>query len=68
MYILDITKAVKNMSIIEIKDFIFENLYKWIGFSKGSSYYSMKQLKKKRDLLLLAKKLIENIPDPRNAK
>ena len=70
MYILDITKAVRNMSIIEIKDFIFENFDKWIGFSKGSSYYSMKQVKKKKkkDLLLLANKLIENIPDPRNAK
>ena len=30
----------------------------------------MKQVKKKKkkDLLLLANKLIENIPDPRNAK
>ena len=67
MYILNIAKAIKKMSINEIKDFIFGNYYKRIAFSKESSYYSMKSLKKK-DLLLLAKKLIEKIPDPRNAK
>ena len=50
-----------------MRDFIFENYYKRIGFSKENSYYSMKHLKKK-DLLLLAKKLIEKIPDPHNAK
>ena len=67
MCILDITKAIKNMSINEIKALIFENYYKQIGFSKESSYYSMKRLKRK-DLILFANKLIENIPDPRNAK
>ena len=54
------------MSINEIKDFIFENYYKWIGLSKGS-YYLMKHLKKKK-LFLLRNKLIENIPDPHNGK
>ena len=67
MYILDITKAIKNMSINDIKALIFENYYEQTGFSKGSSYYSMKRLKRK-DLILFANKLIENIPDPRNAK
>ena len=55
------------MLISEIKDFIFENYYKRIGFSKEISYYLMKPLKKRKDLLLLANKLIEKIPDPRNA-
>ena len=55
------------MFINEIKDFILENYYKRIGFSKESSYYLMKRLKKRKDLLLLANKLIEKIPDPRNA-
>ena len=55
------------MSVNEIRDVIFENYYKRNGFSKGSSYYSMKRLKRK-DLLLLANKLIEKVPDPRNAK
>ena len=55
------------MSVNEIRDFIFENYYKRIGFSKETSYYSMKRLKKK-DLLLLANKFIEKIPDPRNPK
>ena len=50
-----------------LRDFIFENYYKRIGFAKERTYYSMKRLKKK-DLLLLATKLIEKIPDPHNAK
>ena len=49
---------MKKMSINEIKDFIFENYYKRVGFSKESSCYSMKHLKKKKDFLLLANKLI----------
>ena len=49
MYILNITMAIKTMSINEIKDFIFENHYKQIRFSKKNSYYSMKRLKKKID-------------------
>ena len=62
-----IAKALKKISVNEIKEFIFENYYKRIGFSKENSYYSMKRLKKK-DLLLLANKLIEKIPGPCNAK
>ena len=55
------------MPVSEIRDIIVEDYYKRIGFSKENSYYSMKLLKKK-DLLLLANKLIEKIPNPRNAK
>ena len=44
------------MSVNDIRDFIFENYYKEIGFSKESSYSSMKHLKRK-DLLLLANNL-----------
>ena len=47
MYILNIAKAIKKMSINEIRDFIFKNYCKRTGFSKESSYYSMKRLKKK---------------------
>ena len=64
MYTVDIIKSIERMSVNEIRDVFFENYYKRIGFSKESSYYSMKCLKRK-DLLLLANKLI---PDPRNAK
>ena len=56
-------KELKKLSVNEIY-FILENYYKWIGFSKENSYYSMKCFKKKD--LLLANKLIENIPDPHN--
>ena len=55
------------MSLNEIRNFIFENYYKWIAFSKDNSCYSMKHLRRK-DLLLLANKLIEKIADPNNAK
>ena len=53
------------MSIIEIRDFIFETYYKQIGFFNKRSYYSMKRLKK---ILLLANKLMEKVLDPCNAK
>ena len=67
MYILNINRAIKNISVNKIRDFIFENYHKRIGFSKGNSY-SVKLLKKKKDFLLLANKLIEKISDPYNAK
>ena len=50
-----------------MKYFIFGNYEKRIGFSKESSYFLMKRLKKKY-LLLLANKLIYKIPDPRHTK
>ena len=45
MNILNIARATKKMSANEIKDFIFDNYHKRIGFSKKNSYYSMKRLK-----------------------
>ena len=47
MYILNISRATKKMLVIEVKDFIFENYYKLIAFSKKNSHYSMKRFKKK---------------------
>ena len=67
MCILNITSAIKKMAVNELGYIIFENYYKRIGFAKERSYYSSKRLKRK-DLLLLATKLIEKIPDPHNAK
>ena len=67
MYTPNIASAIKKMSVNEHRYFIFENYYKRIGFVKERRYYSMKYLKIK-DLLLLSTKLIENIPDPHNAK
>ena len=48
MYILNIDSAMKKMTVNELRDFIFEDYYKRIGFVKESGYYSMKHLKKKR--------------------
>ena len=67
MNILSIARAIKKISVNEIKDFIFENYYKLTGFSKEISCYSMSCLKKKY-LWLLANKLIEKTPHPCNAK
>ena len=47
MYILNIVSAIIKMSVNKIKDFIFENYFKRIGFSKENSYYSMKNQKKR---------------------
>ena len=57
---------MKNMSVSEIRDFIFENQFKQIRFSKEISY-SIKCLKR-IDLLLFTNQLIEKIPDPHNVK
>ena len=43
MHTLNIIKLLKRMSVIEIRDVIFENYYKRIGFSKENTYYSMKR-------------------------
>ena len=68
MYILNIARAIKKCLLMKSEN-LFENHCKRTGFSKEISYYSMKRLKKKKkDLLLLANKLIEHICDPRNAK
>ena len=37
MYILNIARAVKKMFVNEIRDFLFENYYKQIRFSKENS-------------------------------
>ena len=58
---------MKKRLVNELRDFIFENCCKKIGFVKEISYYSMKHLKRKT-LLLLSTKLIEKIHNPRNAK
>ena len=67
MYILDIAKSIKRMSVNKIKDSIFGNYFEKNGLSKENSHYLMKLLKTK-GLLLLANKLIEKIPDPCNVK
>ena len=35
------------MSVNKLRDFIFENYYKVIGYSKQNSYYLMKLLQKR---------------------
>ena len=47
MYTLNIARAIKKMTVNELKDFIFENLHKRIGFVKESSNYSVKRWKKR---------------------
>ena len=44
MYALNIASVIKTMSVNEIRDAMFENEF---GFSKESSYYSMKHQKRK---------------------
>ena len=47
MYTLNIARVIKKISVNEIRDFIIESYYKRTGFSKETSYYLMKHLKKK---------------------
>ena len=51
MYILNIANAIKKMSVNELRDFIFENYYRQIGFSKENSYYSLKHQKKRSTIV-----------------
>ena len=46
MYILNIARAIKKISVTEIKEFLSENYCKRIGFSKQNNYYLIKHLKK----------------------
>ena len=46
------------MTIKELRDFIYENYYRRIGFPKDNIYHSIKHWKK-NDLLSLATKLIQ---------
>ena len=41
MYTLNIAKAIKKISVNNIRDFIFENYNKQIGFSNEDRYYSL---------------------------
>ena len=60
MYILNIARAIRTMAVNELRDSIFENFYKQVGFSEEKRYYPRKRQKKK-DLQLLANKLKEKI-------
>ena len=55
------------MGVKQFKDFISENCYRRIRFTKENSYYSMR-CQKKKDLLLVATNLTEKIIDGSNAK
>ena len=66
-YNLNIARTVEKIYANEIRDFIYVNYYKRIGFSEENSYYSMKCLKIK-DLPFFANKLIEKVLNPCNAK
>ena len=57
MYTLNITKAIKKMSVNEIRVIIFKNYYKRIGFSEENNYYSMKNLKKKERFIIACKQI-----------
>ena len=46
MYILTILGALKRMAVKELKNFIFQNYYRQIGFTKENSYHSVKHQKK----------------------
>ena len=47
MYTLNITKAIRKVSVNDITEIIYENYYKRFIFSKEDSYRSSKRSKKK---------------------
>ena len=60
MYKLNIFGAIKNMTIKELRDFIYENYYSRIGFTNKNVG--------KKDLLPLVTNIIEKLPDPCKTK
>ena len=61
MYILNISNAMEKMTVNEIRDIIFENYYKQIGFFLKKSVIIQWNIRKK-DFQLLANKLTEKNP------
>ena len=55
------------ITIKEFKYFIFKNYYRKISKKKANRYYPIKH-KNKKNLLLIATKLIKKILDPTNNK
>ena len=58
MFILNIASPLRKIAVNELRDSIFENYYKQIGFSEENSYYPRKHQTKK-DLQLITTKLTE---------
>ena len=58
MYILNISNAMEKMTVNEIRDIIFENYHKQIGFFLKKSVIIQWNIRKK-DFQLLANKLTE---------
>ena len=67
MNILNTARAIKRMSANEIRYFILETIINKLDFPNKNLLFN-ETLQKKKDLLLLAIKLIEKIPDPCNAE
>ena len=66
MHILNIARAIKKMTVKELKDFTFENYHQRMGFAKENSYYSMKHHRKRSTTA--CNQINRKIPGPCNAK
>ena len=64
MYVLNISSAIKTISVNEMRDFILETILNELDFLRKTVIIQRKV--RKKDLLLLATKLIEKLPDPHN--
>ena len=64
MYVLNISSAIKTISVNEMRDFILETILNELDFLRKTVIIQRKV--RKKDLLLLAIKLIEKLPDPHN--
>ena len=59
MYKLNTASTIKKMTIKELREFIHENYYSQIEFTKENSHYSIKRQKK--NFVSFTTKLIEKI-------
>ena len=66
--IINVASAIKRISVNEIRDFVFENYYKQIRFSKKTVIIQWKICNRCKDILLFVYKLKEKLSGPCKTK
>ena len=66
--IINVASAIKRISVNEIRDFVFENYYKQIRFSKKTVIIQWNISNRCKDILLFVYKLKEKLSGPCKTK
>lgn len=66
MCILNILSVIQKMKVKELRDFMFENHYRYVEFLKENSYYSMDI--RKKIFVITCKYMSKKLPDSSDTK